>query len=356
MIFSLVLYLVTFAAVFAINYYSSKTKNKKIRILLIATSFVMLSLLIGLRLNVGTDYNSYIADYEKIRAMSWGEAFSYRMEPFIVILYKTMSYIFAGWPYWIFIMYGVMALLPVYLANKVFNYKYLALSVLAFCLLYVPFIMNGMRQGVAVGFVLLSIALLSKSKTKLAIVSLIPAFLFHMSSLIVLPFLIVYLVCKKIKKSYCAASLILAAIILCGIFVFGNTGLYGGYLAHASISSLSFKSLIAYFPIIVLAINCERKNVKNTIKEGGSGVLMSSNILCGICFQVIGTIAPFVNRLAFYFIPSFIFLAPIYLGSINNKRNRNIVMVIYVLYLLAFFIVEYVVWGRNNIIPYLTWV
>ena len=262
------IYFIIFAIVFILNYFSTKLHKKTLRITLVIISFLILTIFVGLRSKVGTDYEAYIAEYEKTKALPWSDVFSQRTEFVVVLSYKVFANVFSSY-HWIFFMYGALSILPIYLANQLFHNKYLPLSVLAYCLMFLPFTLNGMRQGVAMGFILLATACLMKKKYKASVVATIIAFLFHLSSLVFVPFPILYIYCKKKNHNYILFSAILTIFILIFLFISQNAGLYSGYLSKTSISNLSFGSLITYSPILIMTFLYNRKIFFSTTEQHG---------------------------------------------------------------------------------------
>ena len=350
-------YLLVFTSVFVTNFFAARTKNKIIKNILLVISFSILVCFIGFRKNVGTDYKAYANTYLSVKDMEWQDLFHLRLEPFVGIIYKLFSALFSDY-HWIYFMYGALALLPIYIANRLYNYKYLAFSMLAYCMFFLPFSLNGMRQGVAISFALLSFVLLIKERKKHAILSFILAVLFHNTTVIVVPFFLVSLLKKKEIRKEIVYYILIAVAMIISMLTFLKSFLdehelssYGGYLSNMSYDNISFASIVSFLPVLIIIFLMARKYVK-PIEDV---VRLRALFYIGMIFQIAGTLAQYANRIALFFLPSLILLVPIFLDSIKNPLVRYALKILFIIYFIAYFVVQFVIWGRHDIIPYETW-
>ena len=215
------IYIIVFLFVFLINLLVPRVKSKWMRRFLLFISLTILICFIGFRYDVGTDYDNYLRLYRRIKASTLEFAVSQKMEPLFGVLYWTFSKLFSI-DYWIFFLHGILAVLPVYILNRIYGYKYLGYSVLIYCFLFLPFSLNGMRQGAAIGMILLAIVYLAEMKHWKAIISFFLATQLHRSAILVLPHLVVYYMCKKYKWNFAKLNLLLTIGVAFVVLFFLN--------------------------------------------------------------------------------------------------------------------------------------
>ena len=154
----ILVYLAFFLIEFVVCVFAKKYKFK---ILLLLTILLPVTF-IGFRFYVGTDYQSYMTFFERIsHTNTFTELMELKWEKGALILFKLVSF-FTKDPKIVFIPIAILTIVPLFYANKIYDYKYLPLSFLIYNLVYLPFCLNGMRQGIAMSFILLSFALLFK--------------------------------------------------------------------------------------------------------------------------------------------------------------------------------------------------
>lgn len=348
------IYFLVFAIVFSLNSAAIKQKSIFRKRVLITTGFLILLGFIGLRFNVGTDYQNYIRDYNAISRISWEGLPALRMELLVAALFKILSYILWD-PRLIFVVLGFLALYPVYRANKLYEYKYLAYSVLIYCVLFLPFSLNGARQGVAMSFILLSMTYLMREKKTFGIVCLVLACLFHTSALIVAPYLLLLLI-KKIKKNKLSKLyIVLTATISFAVLFFLNDWLmnngvdrYSYMLGNIETDKIALSgNVILHLAILPVMLLSEKNETNNIYK---------SMVMSGIIFMVIGTATQYLSRFSLYFLMPSIILIPRSIQYVKRDKLRLLVKVLLFAYLIAFFYLQYSKWGTHEILPYQTWV
>ena len=211
----LLVYIVFFLIVFFINCMGlrlyKKEQKRKFGLVLFLFSFALLLMFIGFRYNVGTDYESYLITYNRIKILSFNELYKYDWEFGAVLLFKLVSLFFKN-NFILFFFIGAFQLYPIYKINKLNKFEFLPYSVLIFCFVFLPFYLNGMRQGIAISFALLSFYYLhDKNNNIKSILYLTLGYMFHKSILIIIPYLILSLISNK--KRYKKLSIIITIII-----------------------------------------------------------------------------------------------------------------------------------------------
>lgn len=349
-------YFVVFGLVFVLNILAVRQKNSKLKYILIGLGFLILLLFIGFRYNVGVDYKSYLSSYNSVANTSWDKILSLRMEPLVSFIFKVCSYILQD-SRLIFLVLGFLLLLPLYMANKVYNNKYLAYSVLTFCVLFLPFGLNGMRQGIAMSFALLALVYFAKNKNKKGLFSFIISAFFHTSALIMLPYIIAIWFCRKKNIKFTTINIILTTIVSLALFFFLNGILldngitkYSYMLSEIGTEEVSLSGFLIYAPIMILALVFAGDREERTELS-----IYKNFMMTGLLFYTIGTTAQYLTRFSYFFLLPMIMLSSILIQNISNKRDRIIVKILYIIYLIVFFYLQYYVSGRHGIMPYQTW-
>ena len=355
-LFESAVYLAVFAALFILNSVAIRQKRPELRTFLVSVSFVILLVFIGFRYNVGTDYGSYLNEYQKVATTPWSQLPSLRLELFVAALFKVCSYVFAD-PRLIFVVFGFLLLYPIYKVNKIYDYKYLSYSVLTFCVLFLPFGLNGMRQGIAMGFILLACVRFMRNDIKKGVVDFVISVLFHTSAWIVLPYIVAIYVCKRWNISFTKVNVLLTAIIAIAVLFFlgkmlAGYGLtqYDYMLGNTNAEQISLRSVISYIPIAILVFS-----LRGEQNEHFETVVMKNLTISGICLFAVGTSAQYLSRFGLYFMMPSIILLPELIQGIHIKQTRLALKGLFVLYLIVFFIAQYAVRGYHEILPYKTW-
>lgn len=350
------IYFGVFALVFSMNAIAIKQKRKIVKKSLIILSFLLLLIFVGFRYNVGTDYESYLRAYDTASRVSWDKLGTMRMELLVAAIFKICSLVFID-ARLVFLVLGFLMLWPIYKVNKLYDYKYLAYSVLMYCVLFLPFGLNGMRQGIAMSFMLLGTIYLLKNKTKFSIINCVIATLFHTSTLVVFPYIFLIWLCRYKKIKFTILNIILTTSLAIIVLFFLNSILisngftqYDYILGSVNIGSMSFSSVIMYLPIVFFALAFS----KNADEREESNVF-NNLTLSGIFFTLIGTAAQYLSRFGLFFLMPSIILVPQAVQSISRKNTRIVVKILLITYLVLFFYVQYSVWGKHEILPYQTW-
>ena len=351
------MYFGIFALVFIVNYLAMKQNRASARRVLIVLGFLILLCFIGFRYNVGTDYPYYLNSYNQIADLSWDKLSSLRMELLVAVIFKVCSSVLVD-ARLVFVVLGFLMLYPIYKVNRLYNYKYLAYSILAYCVLFLPFGLNGMRQGIAMSFMLLSIAYLVKGKIKNSLVNFVIAVLFHTSSMIMLPYMIIIYIRKWKKINFTILNLVVTGLIAIVVLFFLNNLLvdsgitqYSYMLGNIDTDKISLSSIVVYVPVVLMALFLGKNEERN-----GETLVYKNLTISGICFYVVGTAAQYLSRFGLFFMMPSIILLPKLVQEIPDKNARIIVKISFIVYLAIFFYVQYSLLGKHEILPYQTWV
>lgn len=354
-ILSLLFYAAIFGIVFALNWAAYRQKDKTKRRILIAISFTILICLVGFRYLVGTDYKIYLAQYNVMRGKGFDTLFSSRLEIFIGLIYRILNLLLIPDKFILF-FYAIASILPIYIANKQYDYKYLAHSVLLYCVFFLPLSMNIMRQGAAISLAFLAFTYLNTGKNKKAILCSILSVLFHLSAIGTLLYIIPFVICKKTGKSFSKCNLIITTIIsLLVLFVLKYIPIHTrySYIADSiSLANLSITSALTYLPAVLLPWIMVREEKKK--EEVAS---YNSMVQSGVIYEFVGSAARYLNRFSCYFLTSIMLSVPMAIQNYHykTKKIKILITTCYITFLVAFFVIHYVHWGKHEIIPYQTW-
>lgn len=356
-----IVYFSVFGLVFLLNAFAIRRYRSFVGKVLIALGFVILLCFIGFRYNVGTDYDNYLGIYNSITNTSWENLFSMNIEPAVAVMFKALSFVL-----WdaklVFVVIGFLLLWPVYKANKLYDYKYLAYSVFCFCILFLPFGLNGMRQGMSMSFALLALSYFNKDKTKNSIICFVISCLLHTSALFLVPYALGAVFTKKRKKYILPINAILT-IVLSIVVVFFLSSLlqengivkYDYILKTMDIENASLIGLIIYSPIIIANIASVWAGYKKQ-RPDNQFVLYGSLSLSGLVFYIIGSSAKYLSRLGLtLMIPSIITIPYLLQETTQRKHERVLLKALFVVYLVLFFVIHFYIWGKHEIMPYQTW-
>lgn len=344
--YNLLIYLFAFIFEFVLCFFASKTKNK----VLLFFSFLLPVLFVGFRYNVGTDYKNYISTFNVTKKMNFHQLFGYDWE-FGGLLILIIASLLNSERI-MFIIIAILNIFPLFKINKIYDYKYLPLSILTYNCLYLAFCMNGMRQGIAMSFILYSTILLLNIKKTSSIICFIIAFLFHKSSILFLPYYLLLLFDKSEGKNrFMKQSMIITlGISLLILFLLKNILLnigilkYSSYINKIDTSNISFGVIISSIPILMIIF---LSTIQNKISNSFKPIVVS-----GLIFYIVGTSAQYLYRIGLYFTYFEIFLIPYLIENIKDKRLKFIIFFAYIVYLFIYFWRQFYVVGQHEIFPY----
>lgn len=349
---SLLLYLFIFFITFLFNMIGSKLyiKNKKIGNILIIISFIILVLFVGLRYMVGTDYHSYFNLSKNMNNIDSSIFKYYDMEYLNLYIFKYSYNMFHN-PYIVFIIYSLILYLPLYLTNKLYDYKYLPYSILIFNCTLLPFCMNGLRQGVCLSLVLFSFILLLKDRKLLSVLIIILSCFFHTSTFLIVPYFIYFFYCITTKKRIKYVYIIMPTIIISILIMFFSSRItnitifskFAYFFKDKNLTSIKVWSIFYFLPPIIISLFYYKKNDLNML------------FLTGVFYYIIGNSAQYLNRMSLYFYIFQIITIPYIFNTIENNKNKLKITITYIIYVVLHFVYQFYVLGRHQIIPYQIW-
>ena len=313
-----------------------KQKNYTVAIIYLVT----LLIIAGFRdQSVGTDTINYLEHYSHVL-----NGLSLRTEPLWTYLIKVIVY-FGGDFQTLLLVSSFLTLLPIfYVIYK--KSPYPLLSIFLYVSLYYYFYsFNIIRQCIAMSFGLLSISQLIDRKKISSLLFLILAFLFHYSSIILLPAFVFIHFFKSNKNIF--YYLTLALSFISGLFFgsnlldFAQKYIYSDYIIDYQLNLLGNS-------IYLLIVNTVFVFVTIIIKEKDKWfhLFYMYVILLNLLSRI-----PFGNRFSmFYGICSIIFI-PLLLKNNRLKNKQEVFLVLVSVIVMALFTL-FINWGNGGILPY----
>ncbi|MCG7489695.1 EpsG family protein [Vibrio sp. Of14-4] len=266
------IYILFFLAFVLVSLCEWINKNKIATNLLCIFLIIGLSLLVALRVDVGTDYSSYVRIFEKVTSF-YSSDYSGLEAGFIssISLFKSIGLNVNSY-------FGFFSFLPLmmicYVSTK--ETKYLAIVMLIyFSDLFFYYNLSGFRQSIAMGFVFLSFIFIRDKNPWSFIFTILVSALFHKPAIVSL---ILYpMVCRLSHRFFYFTCLLIPIVIqviigfgffdfIDSLSYFRNTSLYvSDEYNNSDIMNMLKGTIKRSFPIILLFImmimKLEYKNV-----------------------------------------------------------------------------------------------
>lgn len=210
------------------------------------------------------------------------------------------------------------------------------------------FTLTGMRQAIAIGFVVWAFDLVLQKKYLKAAVWILIGSMFHMSALVALTLIPIKMISKKVTRR--------RALIICGllalVFVFRT------YVAGLLIVLIDERDYViteentgmtmTFVIFALLVMTAIFMNEFTARKENAAFFFLTGAVACA--FQMLVATQPIFFRLAFYFLMMYPFMIPMFISSLHYKYNYAIMK--YLLY--GLMSVQYLLFTMNSsgIAPY----
>lgn len=161
-----------------------RPEGRTVNLVLLSSASIFLVWFAGLRFFVGCDYHSYVLRYSEAKYLDWSYILSHEEWGFGGM---TALFAKAGAPFEAF-QASVSAIIIFLYARFAWRHHYaLYLLALFFPILVLQLGMSGIRQAMAVGFIMLAYNAFIDKKRLMIGIWVIVAFLFHNSAIILLP-------------------------------------------------------------------------------------------------------------------------------------------------------------------------
>ena len=297
---------------------------------------LILFLMIALRdKSLGSvDSTNYYNNWIKLREMPFD-----KLPAFMEKSDMESGYLFTVWcisrifyePQFVFVLSGLLFSIAV-CQTIYFNSENVMLSMVMYiCLGLYMFMLQGLRQSIAISICLLATEHCKKRKFFPFLLSMLLAFLFHRTCIV---FTIMYFVYGLKFTSKTKAGLLITAgvlVLLAPLFVkYGNQFLDRAYENTAQSSALIASAIY----VIILAVAYLFLDKKNTNEELMFFIVMT---LFGAAFYLMRYMgAQVMDRISFYFIMGQNIVLPAVIKKFDNKSKDIIIFVVCGLCILLF--------------------
>lgn len=270
-------------------------------------------LFVGVRHEVGTDYNSYKEIFDNHYELA---EFGYNK------ISQMVHHIGGGFT----ILMLVCAFINISSLHYVFSrYKYYFISFLLFIIMSggYSFMVNGIRQALAIGFFLIAVHYINNLKKYLLFIIL--ASCFHLSSIVLLPF---YWVCKMNFNSRLAFKVILLLLIFSKIINYSQVfipliqyTIYGKYLEIITSLNTETGTGLGFLFINIIGLIVLYKG-DYLLKKHPEIKNFMWMFFCFFFTRILFENISVLLRIALYFDYSLYIIIPYFLASCISKKNN----------------------------------
>ena len=335
MIYYFVLILLAFFSL----YHLSKLDRNENRFLRLV-SFLMFIIIGGLRYDVGTDWTQYEVTFNSLESAA--DIFKAREEKlFVIFMYFTKKNI-NSYSFFILSFFFVAFYFKYKIFKKYSTDIFLSLIVYFFTL-FLIYDLNGIRQGMALAFVFLSIPLILQKKLFLFSIIILIGSLFHITVLIFFAFYwISNLKISKEKMLLIVASSLIASIpirsliennaylqLLLAMDSFSHYSFYvTDDIAARDVSIMSVAVFQRLFIFVLFIINYDKIEASDELKS----LLLNGYFVSILLFVFLSFSADLAARSSFYFKSLEILMIPLIVTCQAKLTNRMILFAIFVLF------------------------
>lgn len=315
-----------------------KSVNANINIL----KYVSLGLIIfigGFRFEVGADWFSYENLFNGVN--SFWDIFSFREEKLFMFFQYVCKTIFNSYSFFVFFLFAFSFYLKYKVFDKYSTDIYLSLIIYVYTL-FLIYDLNGIRQGMAMAFVLTSIPAILERKKYLFLLLIITACFCHTSAMVFFPFywlsrvkistskiLVTTFICLII--STLIKKLILGSSLFQYLLLMDNFSHYSSYLDNDTtskeISIISVPVFQRLLVFVIFVLNYEKLKANEVFKR----LLMNGYFLAIVIFVFLSFNSEYAARLSFYYKSLELFMIPIIVSSQKRLEYKIFLWVLFVL-------------------------
>lgn len=321
------------------------TKNKN-SIFIWTLAALPLIIVSGLRYNVGADYSSYVRIFNHISIGYYDKG----LEQGFIWLVKLIQFFSTDYM-WMFLIVSFITIYLVFLVIRKES-KSPLLSVYLYItagLFFASF--NGMRQFLSISIMFYSIRYIKERNLFKFLLCMIPAILFHYSSIFYLFLYFIY--GKKYKNSTIVmilmAFLLFKPIIVRILLFIVSVTKYSGYIG--GVFDVDNNSMIQIFINLLLLLFALFYNRKKLKEDKDYSFYLMLHLIYTILTFYIGTV-PLITRLRWGIGLSLILFIPEILNREKNRKTRFIFTSLIVLLYFAYFYYTIGVMNYNLVLPY----
>ena len=350
--YSLLLYILVFVLS---SYFLSLTvtfESKNKRLIIFAIGSFLPIILASLRYGIGTDYFNYVDIYNRICGLSFFEAL--KNYDFIQVLFSNFANSCGLGSQFVFFLYSFFTIIVVdFIIVDVFHKKdQIFVASNAYLFLFYCASFNTMRQSLAIVVSAAAVLAILKKDIKKSVCLTIIASLVHVSSLIIIPFLIVCAVFdgNRRNKIIVFAYLLIVIVIFALIWIINyyEITVFDRLLVYTSNIKIDFGFgiVITRAPILLFLLI-----FKNVFLDSEDNKTYFASYIVNIFLLHLGYLNIYLNRFAEFFSFYLILLAPCPLKMFNIKSRKLISSLINIVIIL-YFIYYYYFNGHGGVFPY----
>lgn len=319
----------------------------KENVLFFFLSVAVVSVLAGLRGNVGTDYVNYSYMYEQfIDANLLVFVRNFSGSSIGLLFLAKIANLFGG-VHVFFGLIGACVALPAFYYIKL-KFRGNDIFIAAFIFLCTVFTsgLNISKQCVAISFVILSSYYVEKNKYVKYFFCIGVAVMFHITAICALP---IFLMFKKHNKFSLLRVFIVVLVLLSMLFINKILSILGGkfeaYIEYDG--GVSNRILLLNIAMLVFFFLL-RKQAKKQSSNYGDYLYV---FFIGCILLLLGFSSPYIKRIALYF-TSFDFVLLTLSTRVLKEKERVVFRLGAFTYSISLFILTFFVLGHSDVIPY----
>lgn len=348
---SLIIYIITFSLSSYFLYKAYDTNIYKRKCVFFLLSIALPFLLSGLRINIGTDYSSYVDIFYKISNSNNFLSFL-NYDLFQIVIIKIFSFINLG-PVCYFLLYSFLTILFIYKSIILYfeeNKVYVFVAVFIYLFLFFGESFNTVNQSLAVAICVYSLVNLKLGNNLKCLLFLVFAISVHTSAFIFIPFIVIYHNVKKYNPNIISflfyLLLVMFLFVVVCVIKYTNINISIPYFSAAQLD-FGFGILALNLPLLILFFFFYKKQYIDY-----SSIIFLIAFCIYIVLMHLGYLNIFLNRFALYFSIYLVFLIPSILKNIDLKYT-NIFILMVLLLSITYFIQCYYINGHGEIFPYM---
>lgn len=346
---SILIYIIVFSI--SIYFFSIYEKNKS-KILKII-SIGIPTILAGMRNYVGTDYGLYVNIYYKY--LEGTSIFSRNSKEFLYLGLGKIALLFNNYKI-LFFFSSLITIIFIVKAIEESKIKYVVLSYYLYLFIYFLESWNIGRQHVAISISLYALKFVFKGEFFKYFLWISIASLFHTTAILNLFVYFIYIIINKksmrILYKIGVISLIIFVMNYIEIIKFlgENISFLKRYLMYAVINNTSGKNYLFYLKVILFTIIFFHKRKLEKINKKNR--LYITLIFLDLIITYIGKYNIWLKRLGLYFYIDYIFLLPELVLIYKEKKMKNLIKFLVIIYAFFIFILIYYILGNGEVLPY----
>lgn len=305
----------------------------------------------ALRFNVGTDYQTYATIFNNLNVSDLLSALQDSPQEvgftLLMILVKAVS----DSPYAIFSATACLTVVPIYYVLRRHSLNPALTITLYVLLAYVPSF-NGIRQWVAVALLFFGWSCLGRKNAGFVVFACLAATM-HISAVLAA---IVMVVARQRRVSRNAVFIALAIALAVAAVIdrlpivaqwFSTLNpRYENYFYSGETGLGSYLQIGAFMLLLLFSLYFGRREVPLSAQDHQYAIY----VLVAISFMVIGTQAVIIGRMASYFTPFVLLLAPNRIAMMSDRALASLTVVIGSLAYYVMYLSNY-----GDLVPYSTW-